>query len=113
MPLPSPSDAVVDGQVVSRTGGAAPSQQPPTLTVQVPLTPEGFAVADAEQKARAMTLFIRVPFFAFIALNGKLPPLVRIGAALLGIYDVRQLTRSEQEITQVAQDAQNLLPAGY
>ena len=56
-----------------------------------------------EQKIRAVALFIKVPFFAYIALNSKVPTLIRAGAALLCGWEAIQIARSADAI-------ENMLP---
>ncbi len=60
-----------------------------------------------DKRARAVTLFIKVPLLAFVAFNDKTPGLIRLGAGLLALWEASQLARSagevEQTVTQWAQ----------
>jgi hypothetical protein len=58
------------------------------------------ALAMYEKRARAVTLFIKVPFLSYLALNSKLPPMVRLGAGLLALWEATQIARGQTEIEQ-------------
>jgi hypothetical protein len=58
------------------------------------------ALAMYEKRARAVTLFVKVPFLSYLALNAKLPPLVRLGAGLLAFWEATQIARGQAEIEQ-------------
>jgi len=58
------------------------------------------ALAMYEKRARAVTLFVKVPFLSYLALNPKLPPLVRLGAGLLALWEAAQIARGQAEIEQ-------------
>lgn len=51
-----------------------------------------------ERRARAVTLFVKIPLFGYLTLNDKLPPLVRLGAGLLAIWEATQLARGQAEV---------------
>lgn len=95
MPFGIPSEQIVDAEVVGSY--EAPRVQVfkrdparDVIQIQVP-TPSELAVI--EQQARAISLFAKIPFFAFVALNGRVPTLLRLGAAVLGALEVAQLAR--------------------
>lgn len=124
-----PAQAVVDGQVLSRDpngpvigqqGNLGPDlTQPPPPSVTV--NPGGYAppvdessdpltvYLAAEQKARALSAFVKIPFFVYCSFNGDLPSLVRLGAAALGFLEVRQLMVDPYDANAALPD----LPQGY
>lgn len=57
-----------------------------------------------EKRARAISIFVRIPFFAFVALHDRTPPLVRMGAAALGIWEALQLARNVAQVEQTVTD---------
>jgi len=117
----TPSDAVVDGQVIGRKDqpvitqlgpvpGGPDITQPVVQGQMLTSAPD-----DLETKARAFTMFVRIPFFLWLTLDGKMPPLVRLGAAALAVWDVRQIYLQQNEISAALPDMPQmpLLPSGY
>lgn len=125
----SPADAVVEGEVLSRKTDGTETR--PFLTqlgpipggpdISQPVTPDvpsmympgqgtivdGSSSVDyvaLEQKARAVSLFLKIPFFAYCALHPELPGLVRLGAAMLGVMEARELYLSRGEISALIPD---------
>jgi hypothetical protein len=120
---------VVDGQVIGSTTAQAPPPPPPsqepvvqaftpemaaqargvvvlkldpsnyTGTAPVDITDEFLALA-MNRRSRAYALFLEVPFFAFVALSPKLPGLVRVGAAVLGVMRALEVTERQAEFEQ-------------
>ena len=117
----SPSDAVVDGQVIGKTDQPVITQLGPVPggpdITQPPIQGQMMTVApdDLETKARAFAMFVRIPFFLWLTLDGKMPPLVRLGAAALAVWDVRQIYLQQGEISAALPDLPDmpLLPSGY
>jgi hypothetical protein len=102
-----PGEAVVDGEVVGRST--------PNLGKIVALGPDGagpveaqnaITVITSDQRARMITLFLRIPLFAAIALHHKVPPLLRLGAGALAIWDLGQIAGQQKKI-------EEMLPEGY
>lgn len=83
---PDGSSVLVDSQ----TGNLVPSQL-------VPL--------DVEQKARAVAMFVRIPFFAYLSFNARLPAAVRLGAGALAVWEVIQIARNAKEIEAMLPDS--------
>ncbi len=112
----SPSEAVIEGQVLSRSAAdpapqitqvGPPVQGGPDLSQPLPQQQPQMTDTDfvaLEQKARAVALFLKIPFFSWVALNGELPGLVRIGAAVLGAMEVRQLYQAQGAIEAMLPD---------
>ena len=94
MPFNIPSEEIVDGEVISgSTPRAQVFQRDPNrdvIQIQMP-TPSELAVI--EQRARAVSIYLKIPFLAFVAFSGRVPPLLRLGAALFGVLEVTQLAR--------------------
>ncbi len=100
MPFGIPSEQIVDAEVV----GAAPSVSSPppqpnlinlmteqSLYNQAQVDPNQLALV--EKRARAISVFVRLPFFAAVALNGRVPALFRLVAVGLGALEAVQLAR--------------------
>jgi hypothetical protein len=51
-----------------------------------------------ERRARAVTLFVKVPLLTFVALSEKTPTLIRLGAGLLALWEASQIYRGAGEI---------------
>lgn len=54
-----------------------------------------------DKRSRAVALLVKVPLFAYVALSDKVPPLVRLGAALLGAMEVLEAVQPKGELTQI------------
>lgn len=104
---------IVDGQVTERQESAqsagpkySPAGNPRIYSVEESydpyygsqaVDPGGFDVtglvdmgmsAAADPRARGLTMLVKVPLLTYIALNSKLPPIIRLGAVLLGVLEV-------------------------
>jgi len=106
----SPGDAVVDGQVVGRQDApvSPPAVQtpPPQITrAEMDDLQHQQDLVMLEQKARAVSLFVKIPLLAYISLNGDLPGLVRLSAALVGALEVRQLYQAQGAIQAMLPDS--------
>lgn len=66
---------------------------PPTVVDPVALA----AAMAADQRGRAVALFVEVPLLAFVAFSPQVPGLVRLGAAALGIYRAVEVATQHQE----------------
>ena len=55
----------------------------------------GFAT---DSRARTIALLVKVPLFAYVALNGKLPPIVRLVAAGLGVMEALEAIERQPEL---------------
>lgn len=55
-------------------------------------------LAQYEKRARAVSLFLKVPFLAYLSLNDRLPAPVRLGAGLLALWEASQLYRGQAEV---------------
>jgi len=51
-----------------------------------------------EKRARAVTLFLKVPLLTFVALHDKTPALIRLGAGLLALWEASQIYRGAGEL---------------
>jgi hypothetical protein len=109
--MSSPSEAVVDGQVVGRQDAptSMPEQQPtapPQITqAQMDDLQQQQDLVVLEQKARAVSLFVKIPLLAYISLNSDLPGLVRLSAALVGALEIRQLYQAQGAIQAMLPDS--------
>ncbi len=112
MALP-PADEVVDAEFTpvqeynpraaqTRAGVVDISQPEPLVpTVNQELAP---ATMDLEQRARALGLFVKIPVFAYVALNRDVHPLVRLAALGLGIMEATAIARQQEQIQQMMPD---------
>jgi len=57
-----------------------------------------------EKRARAVTLFVKVPFLAYLSLNDRLPAPVRLGAALLAVWEASQIVRTAPALEETMQE---------
>ncbi len=44
--------------------------------------------AAADPRVRGLSTLIKVPLLTYVALNSKLPPIIRLGAVVLGVLEV-------------------------
>ncbi len=58
----------------------------------------GLPLAAYEERARAISLFVKVPVLAYVALSDRMPMLVRLGAAALAALEVREIARQSEQI---------------
>jgi hypothetical protein len=108
---------VVDGHVASSSSSSPElheAKAPPGVVVMQP--PDGWQSLDQsgaympadvtdqllqlaqDQRSRAIALFLEVPFCAYLALHPKLPGLVRLGAAALGIVRTVEVVQRQREL---------------
>ncbi len=103
----SAADQVVEGQVLHVVGPPADQGFGPGAVIGVqgsvvsrtPDTVQDTSLSDALQKARALSLFVQIPFLAFTALHPKVPGLIRLGAGALAIWQGIQIASQAQEIS--------------
>ncbi len=68
-------------------------------------TPE-YRLMRYERRARAVTIFIRLPLLTLVALNDDTPSLLRLGAGLMALWEAGQLARNFGEVQAVATEWQ-------
>jgi hypothetical protein len=100
------SEDVVDGQVVGEVftpqQAAAASGRTWVGSYQTDeVSIDSVANVAVGAHARAAALFLKLPFFAYVALNGRMPPLVRLGAAVLGVWEAMEIASRQQEIEEM------------
>lgn len=104
MPFGIPSEQIVDAEVISDASVSRPPPNPNVVNLQSAYDPlngsqmvDGYAdpyqLALVEKRARALSIFVRLPFFFAIALNGRVPALFRLAAVGLGVLEATQLAR--------------------
>lgn len=107
MPFRSPSDEVVDAEVSEPAPRQVTSR--PGVTY-VDLSQRGGTAVEAdgsyfsplaEQRARAVTLFVRVPLLTLVALDSKVHGLIRLTAGALALWDVLQISQQSAELEQL------------
>jgi hypothetical protein len=91
-------------------GGGAPAQQAAQPAAPAYSYGQGNAVpsevADQllslamDQRARALSLFVELPFMAYIALHPRMPGFVRVGAAALGFVRAVEVVQRQKELEQ-------------
>lgn len=120
---PKPQDEVVDAEYVEvppsspqgyPQGVVNVGPQDSWIPVQEPVyVPSGTsplstaapATQDViERRARVVSMFIKIPFLAYVGLNDKAPPLVRAGCAALALWELIQLARDANEVQQTVTD---------
>lgn len=112
MPFRAPAEEIVDAEVV---GSPTVSKMPPrpgvTQLIQdqsvggaISLDPN--ALAMYEQRARAISLFVKVPVLTLIALHPKVPAMLRLGAGLIAAWEAWQIASQEKDI-------EAMLPDGF
>ena len=80
-----------------------PNRNVVRLDVDVSANPS-LKLALYEKRARAVSLFAKVPFFAYLALHEKLPPAVRLGAGLLALWEASQLYRDAARVEETVME---------
>lgn len=107
MPFGIDPSQVTDAEVVGETSMPPVSVMPPRHGInQVQsaayldqngnlVMPTVAELAVVEKRARAISVFVRVPTFAFVALSGKMPVLVRLAAAGLLVLEAMDLAREQ------------------
>ncbi len=107
MPFGIPAEQIVDAEVVTAHDAPTVDQyirHDTSGVVNIPgamplVDPTSHAVdplAKWQGRARAMTIFIKIPLLTFIALHDKTPALVRLGAGLLAIWEAVELAQSNE-----------------
>ena len=81
---------------LDQTGADYPIQQDPFDQV---------AALSTDKRARAISLFVKVPLFVYVALSPKMPALVRLGAGALAVWEAMQIASQQKEIEQTFQEA--------
>jgi hypothetical protein len=113
--MPFGIDSEVDAEVVGavEVPQATVSKPPPrqgVINISAAYQGQGLAAPAADQlamyetRARAVSLFIKVPFFAYLALNPKLPGMIRLGAGLLAAWEAMQIARQSADIEAMLPD---------
>lgn len=59
----------------------------------------------SNSKSRSIALLVKIPLFAYVALNHKMPPLVRLAAAALGAMETLEVFQRQSDYQQIADDA--------
>lgn len=104
-----PSEEIVDAEFEEIPGSARPAAQPavrqlrrdeagewfdPSLVpVQQPLD-----LAQLERRARALSMFVKMPLLAYVALNKDLPAIVRFAALGLAALEVRDIAKQAGQV---------------
>lgn len=101
-----PADQVVDAEYTVADPAPQTVSKPPPREGVIYLNQESgqqvmVMPTDYEQRARMASLFLKVPFMAYLALNRDLPPLVRLLAAGLGVLEVSQIVKEQDQIEQM------------
>lgn len=102
MPFGLDPSQIVDAEVVGATSDPTYSKyvNPDVININdvvsgrvqiAPPTPSELAMI--EQRARALSAYVKLPFFALVAMNGRVPAVFRLGAVLLGVLEATQLAR--------------------
>lgn len=100
MPFGIPDDQIVDAET-SPAQTDSVSRPPPLANVvnlqtaqsSLPALVDPSQLALVEKRARAVVVFVKLPFYAAIALNGRVPALFRLVAVGLGALEAMQLAQ--------------------
>jgi hypothetical protein len=112
---------IVEGQVVARTEPRQPMFRPaeqrgPIYQVDPQYRPDYYqSAADgsgidltglvdtgvsfaSDPKSRSIAKLLSLPLFTYVALSGKMPPLVRIAALALGVIEALEIAQKGPEL---------------
>lgn len=105
-----PSDEIVDAEFEEVPSAGRPAAQPQVRQLRrddagVWYDPSMLApqqapmdLAQLEQRARALSMFVKVPLLAYVALNKDLPAIVRLAALGLAALEVREISKQAGQV---------------
>lgn len=105
-----PSEEIVDAEFEEVPGAARPPAQPVVRQLRQDdagqwydpalVAPQAapLDLAQLEQRARALSLFVKVPLLAYVALNRDMPVLVRFAAMGLAALEIRDVAKAAGQV---------------